>query len=482
MGSTTPRCCPTPLRLLARLIRWLDRTGERVLVFGDFDADGLTGLAIIDPCAAPARRRRRCRTCRAASRRATACRSPRSTRPRRRRVRHRHGRLRHDQPRRDRRRPRARHRRPRHRPPPRARRPAGRRSPSSTRIAPTAATRSDGWPAAAWRSRSPSCCSRDEPGGPAAALELADLATIGSVADVVPLVGENRAIARLGPGPAPDVRLGRGSRRCWSGRAWLRRGVDLETVSFALAPRLNAAGGSGRRWTPPGCCSPRTPDRGAALAPTRWRPPTATRRDLMKAARGRGPARSSPTHRTRRPTLVHGPWPVGIVGLVAVAARRGPGPAGRRRRRARRRHPGVVPKRRRSSTSARRSSSAATCSRVTAATPARRASRSRPSAGRRSGRGSSSLAAASAPADPRGRPADRSGPAGPGCRLRAVSASSRACPCGPGNPEPLVAVLGLTVTRVASGHRWPHPADPAPRTRRSRRDRVRPAGPRRDGP
>ena len=38
----------------------------------------------------------------------------------------------------------------------------------------------------------------DVPGGPAAALAIADLATIGTVADVAPIVGENRAIARLG--------------------------------------------------------------------------------------------------------------------------------------------------------------------------------------------------------------------------------------------------------------------------------------------
>lgn len=36
------------------------------------------------------------------------------------------------------------------------------------------------------------------PGGAEAALELTDLATIGTVADVAPIVGENRAIARLG--------------------------------------------------------------------------------------------------------------------------------------------------------------------------------------------------------------------------------------------------------------------------------------------
>ena len=38
----------------------------------------------------------------------------------------------------------------------------------------------------------------DEPGGPAAALALADLAAVGSIADLVPIVGETRAIVRLG--------------------------------------------------------------------------------------------------------------------------------------------------------------------------------------------------------------------------------------------------------------------------------------------
>jgi single-stranded-DNA-specific exonuclease len=36
------------------------------------------------------------------------------------------------------------------------------------------------------------------PGGAADALALADLATIGAVSDVTPIIGENRSIARLG--------------------------------------------------------------------------------------------------------------------------------------------------------------------------------------------------------------------------------------------------------------------------------------------
>src|SRR6185503_15535446 len=84
----------------------------------------------------------------------------------------------------------------------------------------------------------------DLPGGPAIALGLADLATIGTVADVAPIVGENRAIARIGlerlrSAPRPGI------------AALLERAriapsaVDLETISFALAPRLNAAGRMG---------------------------------------------------------------------------------------------------------------------------------------------------------------------------------------------------------------------------------------------
>ncbi len=80
----------------------------------------------------------------------------------------------------------------------------------------------------------------DEPGGPAAALDLTDLATIGTVADVAPIVGENRAIARLGSSGS-GRRRDRASPRSSRGpdRARGRRPRD---VSFAIAPRLNAAG------------------------------------------------------------------------------------------------------------------------------------------------------------------------------------------------------------------------------------------------
>jgi single-stranded-DNA-specific exonuclease len=71
--------------------------------------------------------------------------------------------------------------------------------------------------------------------------EMADLALIGTVADVAPILGENRAIARIGldrlrnsPRPGLAALLER------AGLAPDR--VDLEAIGFVVAPRLNAAG------------------------------------------------------------------------------------------------------------------------------------------------------------------------------------------------------------------------------------------------
>ena len=71
-------------------------------------------------------------------------------------------------------------------------------------------------------------------------IEYSDLATIGTIADVAPLLGENRALVKLG--------LQQLGASAWPGvRASLElarvRGVpSARDVAFALAPRLNAAG------------------------------------------------------------------------------------------------------------------------------------------------------------------------------------------------------------------------------------------------
>lgn len=71
-------------------------------------------------------------------------------------------------------------------------------------------------------------------------LEYADLATIGTIADVAPLLGENRALIRAGLARLADSR--------WPGlrasvsQARLTPPIDARSVAFVLAPRLNAAG------------------------------------------------------------------------------------------------------------------------------------------------------------------------------------------------------------------------------------------------
>lgn len=154
----------------------------------------------------------------------------------------------------------------------------------------------------------------EAPGGAAAALGLADLATIGTVADVAPILGENRAIARLG---VPRLRSGpRPGLAALFERARIDPAtIDLETIGFAIAPRLNAAGRVGEAYDAAKLLLTDDAAEAAALAET-LEVANATRRDLMKTALAE--ARTSPDAVDDAPaTLVHGPWPVGIVGLVA---------------------------------------------------------------------------------------------------------------------------------------------------------------------
>ena len=174
----------------------------------------------------------------------------------------------------------------------------------------------------------------DEPGGPAAALDLVDLATIGSVADLVPVLGETRAIVRLGleriaTRPRPGIAALLAAASIAPGT------VDVETLSFALAPRINAAGRVGESTAAAALLltdDPEEADRLAALLDAANR----TRRDLTSQTIGEaraaiataiataGGSSNSPTDgeppstsSAINATFVHGPWPVGIVGLVA---------------------------------------------------------------------------------------------------------------------------------------------------------------------
>jgi single-stranded-DNA-specific exonuclease len=147
-----------------------------------------------------------------------------------------------------------------------------------------------------------------------AALAFADLAAIGTVADVAPVLGENRAIARLGlelirSAPRPGIAA------LLAGAGVAASSVDLETIGFVVAPRLNAAGRVGEAQDAASLLLAGDPSEADRLA-TILEQANLVRRDLTKTAIAE--ARVSADAVDGAPlTMVRGGWPVGIVGLVA---------------------------------------------------------------------------------------------------------------------------------------------------------------------
>ena len=283
----------------------------------------------------------------------------------------------------------------------------------------------------------------DLPGGPAAAIDLADLATIGSVADLAPIVGENRSIARLGlerlrTAPRPGI------------AALLERAriapsaLDLETVSFALAPRLNAAGRMGEAMEAAQLLLADDPIEAGRHADALEQANLA-RRDLTKTAVSEARALIDGT--LDAASIVRGPWPVGIVGLVAarlVEDRGRPAVVGAELG-------GVIRASCRSDGSLDLGATLEDCRDLfirygghAGAAGFEIATERWPAFVERF----QAFAAVAVPPDPRVSVAiDLALPAA-NVDYALYRDLAGLAPCGPGNPEPLVAVLGLTVTRV----------------------------------
>ncbi len=154
----------------------------------------------------------------------------------------------------------------------------------------------------------------DQPGGPEVALGLADLAAIGSIADVVPIAGENRSIVRLGlarletaprPGLAALMAVARID----------REGVSTDDISFGLAPRINAMG----RIGDPTVAAQLLLASDAATAETlAAQIDTANKRRRELTTVAMAEARDVLAATPDQPFIVlEGDWPVGIIGLVA---------------------------------------------------------------------------------------------------------------------------------------------------------------------
>lgn len=147
------------------------------------------------------------------------------------------------------------------------------------------------------------------------ALALAELAAIGTIADVAPILGENRAIVRLGL--ARIRTAARPGLAALLARANVTPGmVDVETLSFTVAPRLNAAGRVGEAMDAARLLLTMDPVEATALASI-LESANLRRRDLTKEAVAQ--ARTSPDAvEDAAVTIVRGPWPIGVVGLVAA--------------------------------------------------------------------------------------------------------------------------------------------------------------------
>lgn len=307
----------------------------------------------------------------------------------------------------------------------------------------------------------------DEPGGGEAALALSDLATIGSVADVVPILGETRAIVRLGlerlrTAPRPGIAA------LLASAGVSPAAVDVETLGFAVAPRINAASRVGEAMVAARLLLADDPEEAAALA-AELEAANLNRRDLTKqaiaearAALAGSPATgavpgepvATPIPPDRPATIVRGPWPVGIVGLVAsrlvdelgrpaiVGAELGD----------------VIRASCRSDGTLDLGAALESCADLfnrhgghAGAAGFEIAAERWPAFVDRF----EALAATAVPADPRRTVRiDLALPAAD-VDYGLHRDLARLAPCGPGNPEPLVAILGLTVTRsreASGGH------------------------------
>ncbi len=156
----------------------------------------------------------------------------------------------------------------------------------------------------------------DLPGGPDDALGLAELAAIGTVADVAPILGENRTIARLGLArlrTSPLVGLAALLARAGQSPA----SADLETVSFVIAPRLNAAGRVGSAADAAALLLTDDPLEATELA-DRLEANNLDRRVMTRKAVVEASAAVASEPGDGAATIVLGTWPIGVIGLVAA--------------------------------------------------------------------------------------------------------------------------------------------------------------------
>lgn len=151
-------------------------------------------------------------------------------------------------------------------------------------------------------------------------VDLLPLAALGTIADVVPLVGENRIIARHGLEGLSSSRLP-GVRALIDSAGLRGEKIDDYHVGFKLAPRINAAGRMGHARLAVELFTRADADRGreiAAYLEEHNRARQSVERKIFKSARGLIDERNLASDARRAIVLASSSWHSGVIGIVAA--------------------------------------------------------------------------------------------------------------------------------------------------------------------
>lgn len=150
-------------------------------------------------------------------------------------------------------------------------------------------------------------------------MELLPLAALGTIADVVPLIGENRVIARHGLERLPHSRVP-GLIALIESAGLTRQRISGYDVGFKLAPRINAAGRMGHARLAVELLTSADVSRGREIAiylEDHNRKRQATERRITKQAIARVESENLAGDHRRALVLAEESWHPGVIGIVA---------------------------------------------------------------------------------------------------------------------------------------------------------------------
>jgi len=149
-------------------------------------------------------------------------------------------------------------------------------------------------------------------------LELLGLAALGAIADVVPLIGENRVIVKHGLTRVRSTGL-EGLKRLVEAGGLADERIDSAHVAFRLAPRLNAAGRIGHAKEAVRLLTTATGDEALQIATTLSQQNEERRkieRRIAKEAAGLAEDAGMTSPERRAIVLAREGWEAGVVGIV----------------------------------------------------------------------------------------------------------------------------------------------------------------------